>query len=220
MVSVPGTEETNIKDHLWDEILQPGAAVQVWSTPEAAEAKDCVPGATAFGGSCGHSFIFGEYVYAEESSPPATQPTAWHLFGSSGTPLDTHGRQTTQRKTVTETYTVQEGENDETVLANAGYRSLAECKDKNKGNPLFKRGGGDAWFFKGAVIIKSAETTEATALTEMADLQLVGMRVIDQRGYHFIPRNPAYINDRVLPDNRARVNWLAGCQVWYAAQLT
>jgi len=63
----PLTGASNIKDVLWDEILPPGSVIQIWSTVDSATTFDC-PDNRKFCGSCGHSFVFVEYVYAAEAA--------------------------------------------------------------------------------------------------------------------------------------------------------
>uniref|UniRef100_A0A831UE87 Uncharacterized protein n=1 Tax=Geobacter metallireducens TaxID=28232 RepID=A0A831UE87_GEOME len=152
--SRPLTGARNIKDVLWDEVLQPGSVIQTWSTVDSATTFAC-PASKQFGGVCGHSFIFVEYVYAAEAAPPTEQPQTWQLYGGSGTPLTTGGEVESARR----------------------------------------------------------------PLTEIRNLRLVGLRIVDQRGYHFIPREVSCINSQVLPDNVTRVKWLALSEVWYAARL-
>ena len=55
-------------------------------------------------------------------------------------------------------------------------------------------------------------------VTELEGLHLVGARIIDQRGYHFIARDPANNSSRVLPDEVRRAVWLESSEVWYAGR--
>jgi hypothetical protein len=153
--AVPGVEPTskNIRPVLWDEVLRPGDVIQTWSTV-ASETTFACPKDRQFGGICGHSFLFVEYVYAASKSPPADAPRTWALIGGTGVPLTTGGEQDPARQRV----------------------------------------------------------------TELEGLHLVGARIIDQRGYHFIARDPANNSSRVLPDEVRRAVWLESSEVWYAGR--
>lgn len=151
----PLTGANNIKDVLWEEILQPGSVIQTWRTLEAATTFTC-PTGMQLGGNCGHSFIFVEYVYAAEAAPPTGQPRTWQLFGGSGTPLTTGGEVDGSRQPLRE---------------------------------------------------------------EIRNLRLVGLRISDQHGYHFVPRDVSHITNKVLPDSVSLVKWLALSEIWYAARL-
>jgi hypothetical protein len=154
-VTSPGTGNDNIKDLLWEEILKPGAIIQIWSTVDATKTFTC-PQSKRFVGVCGHSFIFVEYVYSAQNNPPQDNPSNWIIYGGSGIPLSTGGE----------------------VLS-----------------------------------------SQRAPLTEMKNLFLVGMRIVDQWGYHFIPITPSYINNKILPEHIDRVRWLHGSEVWFAAQV-
>ena len=41
--------------------------------------------------------------------------------------------------------------------------------------------------------------------------------MIDQRGYHFMARNPAHNVRRVVGREHERVAWLESSEVWYAS---
>jgi hypothetical protein len=151
----PVTRDVNIKSLLWNEILVPGALIQTWRTQADANIPGCASPANAFGGSCGHSFLFSEYVYSAVATPPPAAPRTWLLYGASGSALTTGGE---------------------------------------------------------------ADATRARLAT-MKNLQLVGLRIIDQAGYHFLPKDLTLINNQVLPNNVGRVNWLAHSEVWYAVRL-
>jgi hypothetical protein len=55
-------------------------------------------------------------------------------------------------------------------------------------------------------------------VTDLEGLRLVGARIIDQRGYHFMARDPANNSSRVLPDEVRRAVWLESSEVWYAGR--
>jgi LysM repeat protein len=215
-VTHPVTKKVNIKGILWDEILKPGAIIQTWSTSAAAAACKCVTGAPSLGGDCGHSFIFVEYVYSSEKSPPKDYPPSWPLYGGSGTPRDTGGE-----KISPGTYVVRPGENLQEIAdkfdVTVGYLKTRNPNAK-VGKGKRKTGEIVEWFNKGERIFVG-EGGGGYPLSEIKDLYLVGMCIIDQRGYHFIPKDLSNINNTVLPDNVARVKWLAKSEVWFAAQL-
>jgi hypothetical protein len=157
MLEAPGQgvqPRRNIRQVLWDEVLEPGDVIQTWSTVAAASPPFTCPPERMFGGSCGHSFFFVEYVYAASETPPANAPRAWALIGATGTPLTTAG-------------------------------------DVDPGR---------------------------APVDELKGVYLVGLRMVDQRGYHFIARNPAYNTKKVLPREVSRVVWLANSEVWFAGR--
>ena len=143
----------DIRPALWDEVLRPGDVIQTWSTLDAVTTFRC-PADRRFGGICGHSSLFVEYVYAASETPPADAPRTWPLIGGSGVALTTGG---------------------EVDAARPPVRALR-------------------------------------------DLHLVGLRVIDQRGYHFVARNPDHNTRVVLPEESARARWLESSEVWYAGR--
>lgn len=49
--------------------------------------------------------------------------------------------------------------------------------------------------------------------SRIGSLYLVGVRIADQNGYHFVPRNPQ------LAKKGSLTEWLARSEVWYASQL-
>ncbi len=215
-VTHPVTKKANIKGILWNEILKPGAIIQTWSTSAAAAACKCVTGAPSLGGSCGHSFIFVEYVYSSEKSPPKDYPPSWPLYGGSGTPRNTGGE-----KIGAGTYVVRPGETLQEIADKFNVKvDYLKTKNPNAKVGKGKRKTGEIveWFNKSEHIFVG-EGGGGYPLSEIKDLYLVGMCIIDQKGYHFIPKNLGNINNTILPDNVTRVKWLAQSDVWFAVQL-
>ncbi len=210
-VKHPTKKEKNIKNAIWGEILQPGDVIQTWEKtgmPIKSSGK-------------GHSFIFIEYVYSPQLSPPTHYPSSWELHGSSGRPINTEGNESTKRKIVKKTYTVKKGQSDEEVLKMCGFATMEKCEAMNKHNPKFKRGGGDTWFHEGAEIITKMSESAAKSLKQMKDLQLVGMRITDQKGFVFIPKDQVHVSETVIPDEvkQKRAKWIGESALWVAARL-
>jgi len=201
--------QANIKGEIWNEILSRGDVIQTWQTEEFT--------------GLGHSFIFLEYVYSSQTTPPRLHPSSWMLYGSSGKPLETNGGEAKKFKTVKTTYTVQAGESDDIVLEKCGFATLEDCKAMNVNNPMFKRGGGDTWFHKGAEIITNMDEVDANSLKQIKGLHLVGMLITDQKGFVFIPKDESLAKKsaKVITNEikRKRAKWIGESKLWVASVL-
>ncbi len=207
----PVTKSVNIHNIIWEEALKPGTVIQIWSNQDAADAYGCVPGADSLGGYCGHSFIFVEYVYSTTLTPPADNQQLWPLYGASGTPLSTSGDEIASG-----TYRVARG-NKIKHLADFFAVDESELKKLNEDKLKPNKNVADPWFNTGEVI---TIPRKAKPLTEIKNMYLVGQRIIDQSGYYFIPKDPAYRSKDVLPDKKQpKAKWIGGAQVWSAAKL-
>jgi LysM repeat protein len=215
----------NIKERLWEGQLQPGAMIQIWSTEQAAEALGCVPGVPSekrWAGFCGHSFIFVSYVYSPQPAPPEDAPRSWQLYDRTGMPISVGGEERAGG-----TYRVPKENKlrhiasefgvsiDSLDRANPGKTTKERIKEGKKIRIRRKN-----WSFKQGTIIHIPE--KFTLRPDVTGLSLVGMRIVDQAGHHFIPKDPEHHKKprQMLPRHFAgRILWIAEAEVWFAANL-
>jgi hypothetical protein len=197
-------DKHNIKPFVWDEVLRPGALIQGWKTRA---------GAVSATGK-GHSFIFIEYVYSTQPSPPEANPKSWLLFGGTGTPLSTGGEELQSG-----TYRVPPRHRRLRHVAGefgVPIDALEEANPDKVQKPTKKK---RSWLFRTGETVQIPRS--AVSARTMRNVHLVGMRITDQFGYHFIPKDNEYITPRVLPGQS--VDWpikqLARWPVWFAANL-